>query len=173
LHRALRRIDPETASRIHANDVPKVMRALEVCLVARRPVSQLFREGRNALEGYHPLKLGLLPDREVLYDHLNRRCEEMFAEGLIEEVKAILERGYPAESKPFESHGYKQALQAIRGELSPREAVFYAQRGTRQYAKRQITWFRREPGLVWLKGFGDEPRIREQAKEAVRGLVLR
>jgi tRNA dimethylallyltransferase len=71
--------------------------------------------------------------------------------------------GYSAQSKPFESHGYKQALQLINGELSPRDAVFYAQRNTRNYAKRQITWFRREPGLVWLKGFGDLPETRSAA----------
>jgi tRNA dimethylallyltransferase len=168
LHRLLRRLDPETARRIHANDVPKVTRALEVCLVERRPVSELFRQGRNALEGYRTLKLGLLPDRDLLYDRLNKRCEEMFAGGLIEEVRGILERGYPAASKPFESHGYKQALQAIRGELSPKEAVFYAQRNTRQYAKRQLTWFRREPGMLWLRGFGNEAAVRDEAMKAVR-----
>src|SRR5438270_103359 len=92
----------------------------------------------------------------------------MFEGGLVEEVRGILAMGYPASAKPFESHGYKQALQSINGELSPRDAVFYAQRNTRNYAKRQITWFRREPGLVWLKGFGNLPEIREKSRELVR-----
>jgi tRNA dimethylallyltransferase len=155
LHRLLTRFDPESAGKIHANDVPKVMRALEVCLVTRRPVSDLYREGRDALRGYRVLKLGLLPDREVLYPLLDARCAAMFERGLMDEVRHILSLGFPAESKPFESHGYKQALQLVRGEIGPRDAVFYAQRNTRQYAKRQITWFRREPGLEWLRGFGD------------------
>ena len=163
LHRLLTRFDSATALKIHPHDVPKVTRALEVCLLTRRPVSELFRAGRDALGGYRTLKLGLLPDREALYDRLDRRCAAMFDCGLVEEVRHILELGYAAELKPFESHGYKQALQFIRGELNLREAIFYAQRNTRQYAKRQLTWFRREPGLVWLKGFADTPGIGESA----------
>jgi tRNA dimethylallyltransferase len=163
LHRLLTRFDAESAGKIHANDVPKVMRALEVCLLTRRPVSELFREGRDALKGYRVLKLGLLPDRERLYLGLDARCVAMFAGGLVEEVRHILSLGFSPVCKPFESMGYKQALQLIHGELSPRDAVFYAQRTTRQYAKRQITWFRREVGMVWLKGFGAE-----MAEEGVR-----
>jgi tRNA dimethylallyltransferase len=167
LHRLLARFDHATAQKIHPNDVPKVTRALEVCLLTRRPVSELFLQGRNALTGYRTLKLGLLPDRDELYRRLDERCAAMFAGGLVEEVQHILDLGYPPEAKPFESHGYKQALQHIRGELNLREAIFYAQRNTRQYAKRQLTWFRREPGLVWLKGFADTPGIREKALELV------
>jgi tRNA dimethylallyltransferase len=173
LHRLLRRFDSEAARRIHANDVPKVTRALEVCLLSRRPVTELFRAGRAALEGYRVLKIGLLPDREALYDRLNLRCAAMFEAGLAAEVRRILALGFSASAKPFESHGYKQALQLLAGELNPREAVFYAQRNTRQYAKRQITWFRRETGLVWLKGFGEEPRIRDEACELVASFLGR
>jgi tRNA dimethylallyltransferase len=144
------------------------MRALEVCLLTRRPVSELFREGRDALKGYRTLKLGLFPDRDVLYPRLDSRCARMFEEGLVDEVRSILARGIAASAKPFESHGYKQAMQLINGELGPRDAVFYAQRNTRQYAKRQMTWFRREAGVIWLKGFGDDPAIRSEAVEHVR-----
>jgi tRNA dimethylallyltransferase len=167
LHRLLTRLDPETASRIHPHDVPKVTRALEVTLVARRPVSGLFRQGRDRLTGYRTLKLGLLPDREALYRRLDARAERMFAGGLSEEVESILKLGFPPTAKPFESHGYRQALQLLRGELNRREAVFYAQRNTRQYAKRQITWFRKEPDLVWLRGFGDDGEIQREARERV------
>jgi tRNA dimethylallyltransferase len=170
LHRLLTRFDRASARKIHANDVPKVMRALEVCLLTRRPVSQLFREGRDALQGYRVLKLGLLPDREVLYRGLDARCAAMFESGLVQEVRHILSLGFTPQCKPFESHGYKQALQLIKGELSPRDAVFYAQRNTRQYAKRQITWFRRETGLVWLRGFG--PEMAEQGLERVGAFLL-
>jgi len=166
LHRLLARLDPGAAARIHANDVPKVTRALEVCLLTRRPVTELFQEGRGSLTGYRALKLGLLPDRDELYARLDARCTAMFAGGLVEEVQKILALGFAPTVKPFESHGYRQALQMIHGELSPRDAVFYAQRNTRHYAKRQITWFRREAGLVWLKGFADQ--VREEAVERVR-----
>ena len=166
LHRLLGRFDRESAAKIHANDVPKVMRALEVCLLTRRPVSELFRQGRDALQGYRVLKLGLLPDREALYRGLDARCAAMFEGGLVEEVRGILAMGFSPACKPFESHGYKQALQLIEGELSPRDAVFYAQRNTRQYAKRQITWFRRERKLEWLRGFGKDlgPEAMERAR---------
>ena len=171
LHRLLTRLDSATAQKIHAHDVPKVTRALEVCLLTRRPVSELFREGRDALRGYRTLKLGLLPDRDALYSRLDLRCGRMFEAGLVEEVRHILSLGFAATCKPFESHGYKQALQQIQGELSPRDAVFYAQRNTRNYAKRQLTWFRREPGLVWLKGFGDTAEMRQLAMERVRAFL--
>jgi tRNA dimethylallyltransferase len=168
LHRLLSRFDRQAARQIHPHDVPKVTRALEVCLLTRRPVSELFREGRDALRGYRVLKLGLLPDRDQLYLRLDRRCALIFESGLVEEVKRILALGFSPHSKPFESHGYKQALQFMNGELNLREALFYAQRNTRNYAKRQITWFRREEGLVWLRGFGDDDAIRDAAAARVR-----
>lgn len=171
LHRLLARFDSEAARRIHPHDVPKVTRALEVCLLMRRPVTELFRLGRDTLRGYRTLKLGLLPGRDALYERLDKRCAGMFEGGLVEEVRHILARGFAATAKPFESHGYRQAVQLLAGELNAREALFYAQRNTRQYAKRQMTWFRREPGLVWLKGFGDAPEIQQAAVECVRPFV--
>ena len=171
LHRLLRRFDSTAAAKIHANDVPKVTRALEICMLTRQPVSRLFQQGRDALTGYRTLKLGLLPDRETLNPRLDSRCGWMFEHGLVEEVRYILALGFPPECKPFESHGYKQALQLIHGELNARDAVFYAQRNTRHYAKRQITWFRRERELQWLKGFGDAPEIREAALAMVANFL--
>jgi len=171
LHRLLSRFDSRTAGRIHANDVPKTMRALEICLKARRPAAEVFDAGRDALEGFRALKIGLFPDREALYLRLETRLEQMFAAGLLEEAAAILAKGFPESSKPFESIGYKQALQAIRGEISPRDALFYARRDTRRYAKRQMTWFRREPGLEILRGFGHDPLVRERAGELVAAFL--
>jgi tRNA dimethylallyltransferase len=162
LHRLLRRFDSQAATRIHPNDVPKVTRALEVCLLARRPVTEMYREGRDRLAGYRVLKLGLMPAREALNERLDARCRAMFDAGLADEVRAIVAMGYQ-DAKPFEALGYKQALQLIRGELNPRDALFYAQRNTRRYAKRQITWLRRESGVEWLGGFGDDPQIQEAA----------
>ena len=171
LHRLLRRFDSTAAGKIHANDIPKVTRALEICLLTRQPVSRLFEQGRDALPGYRTLKLGLLPDRETLNPRLDARCAWMFEHGLVEEARSILALGFPPACKPFESHGYKQAMQLIAGELSARDAVFYAQRNTRHYAKRQITWFRRERELQWLKGFGDAPYIRQAALESVANFL--
>jgi tRNA dimethylallyltransferase len=167
LHRLLRKFDSAAARKIHANDIPKVTRALEICLLTRQPASRLFERGRDALRGYRTLKLGLLPDREALNPRLDARCAWMFEHGLVEEVRGILALGFPPACKPFESHGYKQAMQLIQGELGPRDAVFYAQRNTRHYAKRQITWFRRERDLEWLKGFGDATDIRQAALRRV------
>ncbi len=171
LHRLLRRFDPVTAARIHAHDVPKVMRALEICLSSRRPAAEVFEGGRDALEGYAVLKIGLFPDRETLYGRLEGRLEKMFAEGLVEETAAILAMGYPETCKPFESIGYKQALQVVKGELSVKDALFYARRDTRRYAKRQMTWFRQEPGLEVIRGFGGEAATVERAEQLVRAFL--
>ena len=168
LHRLLTRFDPQAARRIHRNDTPKVTRALEVCLLSRRPISELFAGGRKALEGYRTLKLGLWPDRESLYHRLDRRCQEMFEGGLADEVRGILARGFPPTCKPFESHGYKQVLQQLNGELSAKEALFYAQRNTRRYAKRQMTWFRQEPSVEWLQGFGEDAAVTREAVQRIR-----
>ena len=159
IHRLLARFDAEASRRIHPNDIRKLVRALEVCLLTRRPVTDLFREGRDALRGFRPLKIGLAPPRDLLYQKLDRRAGQMFDNGLVEEVQSILARGFPASAKPFESHGYRQALQVLSGELSIKEAVFYAQRNTRRYAKRQMTWFRQETQIEWHSGFGDDPGI--------------
>ena len=168
LHRLLRRFDPEAAGRIHPRDVPKVTRALEVCLVTRRPVTELFQQGREALGGYRILKIGLSPPREQLYEKLDRRTKQMFETGLIDEVRGILARGFAATVKPFESHGYRQAMQFINGELKLDEAIFYSQRNTRHYAKRQMTWFRQEAGMEWFSGFGDETQIQQAVRDRAR-----
>jgi tRNA dimethylallyltransferase len=173
IHRLLRHFDPQAARRIHANDIPKVMRALEVCLLARRPVTEMYQEGRDVLLGYETLKIGLSPAREQLYIRLDRRAEHMFQTGLIEEVRGILARGFSASAKPFESHGYRQAMQLLNGELSLDQAIFYAQRNTRRYAKRQMTWFRQEPGIEWFTGFGDARQIQQAIVDRVRAFLNR
>jgi len=159
VHRLLKRLDPATATRMHPNDVPKAMRALEICLRARKPAAEVFAGGRDALTGYRVLKIGLFPDREKLVARLEARVEAMFAGGLVAETEAILARGVAATAKPFESIGYRQALQVVRGELSVKDAIFYSKRDTRQYAKRQMTWFRQEPALEVVRGFGDDAEV--------------
>ncbi|HTM50739.1 MAG TPA: tRNA (adenosine(37)-N6)-dimethylallyltransferase MiaA [Bryobacteraceae bacterium] len=163
LYRLLRRFDPGAAGSIHANDLPKLTRALEVYLLTRRPITDWFATGRDALEGFRPVKIGLDPPRFALYERLDARCERMFAEGLLEEAQRILDLGWPASAKPFEAHGYRQSLRILRGEQSRTEALAEAQRNTRRYAKRQLTWFRKEPDVNWLRGFGDQPCVQEAA----------
>ena len=168
VYRLLGRFDRESAARIHPHDFPKLVRALEVCLLTRRATTDLFREGRDALRGYDVLRIGLAPPREQLYERLDQRTQQMFHRGLLEEVQGILARGFPASSKPFESHGYRQALQLLSGELNLKEAVFYAQRNTRRYAKRQMTWFRQEQQMEWFSGFGNDPVTRQAVIERAR-----
>jgi len=166
VHRILARLDPETAEKIHANDLPKLVRALEVCLASRAQMSELWKQrGRDPLRGYHVLRIGLSPEREKLYDRINQRAQQMFDDGLVAETKSLLKRCPGAE--PLNSLGYKQAAQFLRGELTREQAIAAAQQGHRNYAKRQMTWFRREPLVRWLDGFGDDPVIAKQAVEVV------
>ncbi len=167
VHRLLGRFDPEAARRIHPHDLPKLIRALEVRLLTRRAATEMFRQGRDSLRGYRPLKIGLSPPRDELYGRLDQRSERMFQGGLIGEVRGILACGFPASSKPFESHGYRQAIQFLNGELSLKEAIFYTQRNTRRYAKRQVTWFRQERDMQWFSGFGDDPRIQRTVLDRI------
>jgi tRNA dimethylallyltransferase len=168
LHRLLLRHDPEAAGRIHAADIQKLIRAAEVLLATRRPLSAWFATGRDALAGYRVLKLGLDPPRDALYQRVDQRLVRMFENGLLDEVRHILALGFAPAVKPLESHGYKQALQVIQGELKLSEAIYHAQRNTRRYAKRQWTWFRRDPEVIWLKGFGEDAGVGEAALARVR-----
>jgi tRNA dimethylallyltransferase len=161
LHRILRRLDSAAANRIHANDVPKMIRAIEVCLASRRPMTELWRHGREPLQGFRILRLGLNPEREVLYARINQRAAKMFDEGLIAETERLLEK-YGAQARPLASLGYKQAVQFLRGEVDRELALAAAQQAHRNYAKRQITWFRREPDVHWLAGIGDDPAIQAE-----------
>jgi len=153
LHRVLMRLDREAAEKIHPNDEPKLIRAIEVCLAARKPMSELWEQGREPLRGFRILRIGLDPERQQLYVRINERAAMMFTAGLVAEANRLLKK-YPA-SPVLGSLGYKQAVQLIRGEVTREEAVAAAQQGHRNYAKRQMTWFRREPEVKWIKGFGE------------------
>ena len=163
LHRLLRRLDPASAARIHSNDAAKLIRAIEVCLAARKPLSEVM--ARDPLTGFRLLRIGLNPPRPALYARLNRRCAEIFASGIIEETRGLLARYGPV--KALDSLGYRQALAVLAGTLSVEEAVAAAQQGHRNYAKRQLTWFRREPEVHWIAGFGDDPEVLRAAAELV------
>ena len=171
LHRILTRLDPASAARIHSNDTPKLIRAIEVSLAARRPLSEAWKEGRDPLTGFRILRLCLDPERKALYARINTRAKEMFApetenDGLIDETCRLIEK-YGESPRPFDSLGYKQARAVLRGEMTLPKAIADTQQGHRNYAKRQLTWFRREPNVLWLKGFGDDPAIAAQAIAAI------
>jgi tRNA dimethylallyltransferase len=171
LHKLLLRLDPAAAAKIHPNDAPKLIRAVEVCLTARGPMSQLWEQrGRDPLRGFRILRIGLSPEREALYARLNRRASQMFDTGLIEETKSLIERYSERKNvMPLDSLGYKQVAQFLRGELTRDQALAATQQGHRNYAKRQMTWFRREPGVIWLASFGDDPATATQAFELISG----
>jgi tRNA dimethylallyltransferase len=168
LHRILSRLDRAAAKKIHANDVPKLIRAIEVCLTSwqagsRQKMSELLQQqGRDPLRGFRIVRIGLDPEREELYERINQRARGMFEAGLVEETQALLQK-YGAEARPLASLGYKQAVQLLRGELTREQAIVAAQQAHRNYAKRQMTWFRREPEVRWLRGFGDDEEIQRAA----------
>jgi tRNA dimethylallyltransferase len=162
LHRVLSRLDSDAAKKIHANDIPKLIRAIEVCLASRQKMTELWRQGRDPLTGFRILRLGLNPDRDALYARINQRAEQMFDSGLVEETKHLLAK-YGNAARPLASLGYKQAVQLLRGEIDGKTALQAAQQAHRNYAKRQMTWFRREPDVAWLAGFGNDPAIQEKA----------
>jgi len=163
LHRVLTRLDPGSAERIHAHDTQKLIRAIEVCLAARRPMSEVL--GRDPLTGFRLLRIGLNPPRPALYARLNTRCATMFAAGLVEETRGLLARYGPV--KALDSLGYRQGQAVLAGTLSLEAGIEAAQQGHRNYAKRQMTWFRREPEVHWLAGFGDDDEVTRAAAELV------
>ena len=168
LHRMLARLDAVSAARIHANDTAKLIRAVEVCLAGRRPMSDVLT--RDPLTGFRLLRIGLNPPRAALYERLNRRCARMFAAGLVEETRRLLERYGPV--KALDSLGYRQARAVLFGEMSEEAAIAAAQQGHRNYAKRQMTWFRREPEVRWIEGFGDQAETMHAAEGLVRSSLL-
>ncbi len=169
LHRLLKRLDPESATRIHANDTPKLIRAIEVCLAAGQTLTAAFTEGehpgRNPLTGFRLLRIGLNPPRKLLYERLNERAAAMFHAGLVEETRSLLEQY--GRVKALDALGYRQAMTVIDGISTLDEAIAAAQQGHRNYAKRQLTWFRREPDVYWIDNFGDMPAAQSTALQWV------
>jgi tRNA dimethylallyltransferase len=171
LHRLLMRLDPVAAAKIHANDVPKLIRAIEVCVASRQKMSDLWQKGRDSLKGFRILRLGLNPSRDELYQRINQRAQRMFESGLVEETRQLLEK-YGSAATPLAALGYKQAVQLIRGEIDSAAALAAARQAHRNYAKRQMTWFRREPDVEWLNGFGDDLRIQTEAVELLENNLI-
>ena len=166
LHKILARLDAAAATNIHPNDTSKLVRAIEVCLAARQKMTEMWKQGRDPLQGFRILRLGLNPPRELLYSRINQRAARMFDHGLMEETDRLRQK-YGDRARPLSALGYKQAMQGLRGELTREQAIAAAQQAHRNYAKRQMTWFRREPDVCWIEGFGDDPAIKAQAIERI------
>jgi tRNA dimethylallyltransferase len=171
LHRVLQRLDAESATKIMPADEQKLIRAIEVCLLTKKPLSEVHRTGRKPLLGWRAIKIGLMPAREALYARVHARTDAMLAQGWLEEVRGLLEKGVPEDAKAFDFIGYRELRKVLRAEMPLEDARVAIHQATRRYAKRQVTWFRREKGVTWLSGFGDDPKIQEQALESARGDV--
>jgi tRNA dimethylallyltransferase len=171
LHRVLRRLDPEAAVRIGSRDRPKMIRAIEVCLLTGRPLSEIHQAGRTPLEGYHPIKIGLQPPRAALYERIERRVHAMLDRGWLEEVARLVSSGVAENTKPFDFIGYSELHAHLDGTVTRAAATKAIAQATRRYAKRQMTWFRKEPLVHWLPGFGDDPAIAAAAEQFVMGYM--
>lgn len=161
LHKLLSRFDHATAEKIHPHDTPKLIRAIEVCLASRQKMSELWQRGRDPLVGFRILRFGLDPSRAALYRRINQRAEQMLTDGLIEETRMLMAKYGPG-ARPFGSLGYKQAAEFLRGDLTSEQTLPTIQQAHRNYAKRQMTWFRREPEVTWFNGFGEDPEIQRK-----------
>ena len=138
-----------------------------MCLGSRQKMTELWKQGREPLQGFRILRLGLNPERAALYQRINQRANRMFESGLVEETAGLLEK-YGDTAQALSSLGYRQAVQLVRGQIDHARGISQAQQAHRNYAKRQMTWFRREPEVVWLAGFGDDPEIQQAAVAQVQ-----
>lgn len=160
LHRLLRRLDPEMAKTLYPRDWPRVHRALEVCLQTGRPMSAQKDERPQPHDSVRRLRvIAMNPPRAKLYELINQRTEAHFAAGLVDEVRDLLAQGVPCNSNALGAHGYRRVVEYLEGRRDLASAIEQTKLDVRHYAKRQLTWFRREPGVEWLEGFGDDPEI--------------
>jgi tRNA dimethylallyltransferase len=164
LHALLTRRDPVSAERIHPNDYVRIVRALEVTLLTARPMSELMSLRQSPLHDFETVLLGLALDKDVLSSRVEARVREMFESGLVEEVELLRAR-FGDHLPAFKAIGYREVVSALRGECDLAHAEEMTIRATLRYAKRQMTWFRSEDGIQWLRGAGDEPRIQREALE--------
>lgn len=149
LYQRLRRHDPDTAERIHPNDSYRIIRALEVHELTGKPITAFQQEHGFKDNRFRALKIGLHINREVLYDRINHRVDAMIDSGFLDEVKRLLEMGYSDDLKSMRSIGYRHLVDFIKGRCSWDETMRTLKRDTRRYAKRQLTWFKADPEIVW------------------------
>lgn len=168
LHQMLARMDPPVAAHLNPRDWPRVQRALEVCFQTGKPFSEQKPARPAPPEVAGRLRIfALNPRRAELYESINQRTEQHFANGLVKEVQTLLAAGVPAESNALGAHGYRRVVEFLRGARDLPGAIEQTKSDVRHYAKRQLTWFRHEPGLEWVEGFGDDAAVQRQVIKAV------
>ena len=172
LHKLLRRLDPTSASRLHPRDWSRVQRALEVRLQTGAPISlqQPARPAPHTAAARLHI-FALAPPRDALYQRINERAARHFQDGLVEEVRGLLQAGVPAASNALGAHGYRRAVEHLRGERTLESAIEQTKLDVRHYAKRQLTWWRREPGVQWVEGFGDDREVQQRVGARLRELL--
>jgi tRNA dimethylallyltransferase len=168
LYQKLQEVDPEYARKITPKDSIRIIRALEVYYKTGRPISEHFRLTESPLQarGFIPGQIGLKLERKELYRRIEERVDRMFEKGLVAEVRKLLEMGLPEEATPFKGLGYRQVLRYLKGEISLEEAIRLTKLETRHYAKRQMTWFRKTPGLTWF-----QPTEKDQIRKYVKNFL--
>jgi len=167
LFERLRRVDPEYAAKVRDRDRIRVVRALEVYETTGRPISAHFRDTASPVAGRRVVRLGLRLDRAVLVRRIEARVDRMFARGLVDEVRDLLARGVPADAPPFRALGYRHVVRHLEGALSLAEATALTKTDTRQYAKRQMTWFRKMDGVAWFSP-DDGPALEEHLRNRLQ-----
>jgi tRNA dimethylallyltransferase len=172
LHEMLARLDAAAARQISAADEQKLIRAIEICLLAQKPLTEIHRAGTTPLSGWRVLKIGLQPEREALYQRIHNRTDAMLQAGWLAEVSALMASALPENAKPFDFIGYRQLRSHLRREITLDAARAAIQQGTRQYAKRQLTWFRREQNVHWLEGFGDDRSNQTAARNWLQAQLI-
>ena len=165
LHEMLERLDSNAAAQIAPADEQKLIRALEICLLTKKSLTEVHRSGRTPLSGWRILKVGLRPGRDALVQRIDKRTDAMLQAGWLDEVRRLLASGLADNAKPFQFIGYRELRSHLRGEITLDAARALIQQGTRQYSKRQQTWFRREQNVHWLSGFGDDQEIQAAARD--------
>ncbi len=167
LFRRLEAVDPEYAAKVRGRDRVRIIRALEVHAATGRSISEHFRATESPLKGRTVVRLGLRLEREALYARIDRRVERMFERGLVDEVRGLLERGVAETSPPFRALGYSHVLRHLRGEIGRDEAAALTKTETRHYAKRQMTWFRKMPGIAWFPP-GDDAALERHVRNRLQ-----
>ena len=168
LHRLLQRLDPAAAARFFPRDWPRVQRAVEVRLQTGRSIVSQLAERPQPHESTRRLRiLALNPPRQELYNRINSRTGVHFELGLVDEVRQLLNKGIPADSNALGAHGYRRVVEFLQGKRTLESAVEQTKQDIRHYAKRQMTWFRHEPGVEWFDGFGEESSILQSVLMAI------
>lgn len=150
IYNKLKEIDPNSSNRINVNDRKRIIRALEVYNETGKPMSRFYKDSRKCNEKYNVIIMGLTMERKVLYNRINSRVDKMIEEGLIEEVKQILDMGYSEELNSLKALGYKEIILYLKGEKTLDETLTLLKRNTRRFAKRQLTWFRKDEKIKWI-----------------------